>query len=66
MFAFISLFRIEQELLARVVSQMAPVLPDPTTRMRRSSSYQSVAESTDTEPDLAGKLHSLQSSLKTS
>ena len=49
--------RIEQELLARVVSEMAPPPPDPTSRVRRSPSSQSLAESSDTEPDLAGKQH---------
>ena len=52
----ISLCRIEQELLARVVSEMAPPPPDPTSRIRDSPSAQSFADSSDNEPDLAGRI----------
>lgn len=54
---FVALLRIEQELLARVVSDMVPPVPDPTARMRRSGSSQSFADSSDTEP--TGKLQML-------
>ncbi|CAB4016296.1 TALPID3 -like [Paramuricea clavata] len=47
---------IEQELLARVVSEMSPSPPDPTSRMHRRPSSQSLTESSDTEPDLAAAI----------
>lgn len=54
----LSLVRIEQELLARIVSEMNQPAPDPTTLIRAQSTPDSstVSESVDEDADMLGEL----------
>lgn len=51
-------FRIEHELLARIMSEMTPPVHDPTSNMRTSQSSESI-RSYDSEPDIAGNVFEL-------
>ena len=55
--------RIEQELLARIVSEMNQPVPDPTTQIRPQATPESstVSEPEDEDADMLGELRQITS-----
>ena len=62
-----SLIRIEQELLARIVSEMNPPVPDPTTLIRPHTTTtpesSTVSETEDEDADMLGEFENYNHTL---